>query len=85
MPCLAQDRERALKIINKARSEGRDSLTEIEAKEVFECYGLPVTPTRLARNEDEAVALARENWLPGCDENSITRYSPQIRCGRGAG
>lgn len=64
MPCLAQDRERALKIINKARSEGRDSLTEIEAKEVFECYGLPVTPTRLARNEDEAVALAREIGYP---------------------
>lgn len=64
VPCLAQDRERALKIINKARSEGRDSLTEIEAKEVFECYGLPVTPTRLARNEDEAVALAREIGYP---------------------
>ncbi|MEW6502603.1 MAG: acetate--CoA ligase family protein [Chloroflexota bacterium] len=64
MPCLAQDRERALKIINKARSEGRDSLTEIEAKEVFECYGLPVTPTRLARNADEAVALAREIGYP---------------------
>jgi len=64
MPCLAQDRERALKIINKARSDGRDSLTEIEAKEVFECYGLPVTPTRLARNEDEAVALAREIGYP---------------------
>ncbi len=64
MPCLAQDRERALKIINKARSEGRDSLTEIEAKEVFECYGLPVTPTRLARNEDEAVSLAREIGYP---------------------
>lgn len=64
MPCLAQDRERALKIINKARSEGRDSLTEIEAKEVFECYGLPVTPTRLACNEDEAVALAREIGYP---------------------
>ncbi|MFN7036659.1 MAG: acetate--CoA ligase family protein [Bellilinea sp.] len=64
MPCLAQDRERALKIIYKARSEGRDSLTEIEAKEVFECYGLPVTPTRLARNEDEAVSLAREIGYP---------------------
>ncbi len=64
MPCLAQDRERALKIINKARSEGRDSLTEIEAKEVFEFYGLPVTPTRLARNEDEAVSLAREIGYP---------------------
>jgi len=64
MPCAAQERDRALQIINKARSEGRDSLTEIEAKQVFECYGLPVTPTRLARNEDEAVALAREIGYP---------------------
>ena len=34
----------------KARAEGRDSLTEIEAKAVFALYGLPVTNTELANN-----------------------------------
>ncbi len=64
MPCLAQDRDRAIGIINQARKEGRDSLTEIEAKEVFNCYGLPVTHTVLAKTEDEAVATAREIGFP---------------------
>lgn len=64
MPCLAQDRDRAISIINNARKEGRDSLTEIEAKEVFECYGLPVTHTLLAKTEDEAVSIAREIGFP---------------------
>ncbi|MEN4013290.1 MAG: acetate--CoA ligase family protein [Chloroflexota bacterium] len=64
MPCLAQDRERALGIINKARAEGRDSLTEIEAKDVFQCYGLPVTNTVLAKTEQEAVSIAHEIGFP---------------------
>jgi acetate---CoA ligase (ADP-forming) len=37
-----------LRKLSKARKDGRDSLTEIEAKEVFSCYGLPVTHTSLA-------------------------------------
>lgn len=64
MPCEVQDSQRALKIIEKARKDGRDSLTEIEAKEVFSCYGLPVTHTSLAVTEDEAVSLAREIGYP---------------------
>lgn len=64
MPCEVQDSERARKIIEKARKDGRDSLTEIEAKDVFSCYGLPVTHTSLAVTEDEAVTLAREIGFP---------------------
>jgi len=58
------DRNAALGIIEKARSEGRDALTEIEAKKVFEIYGLPVTKTKLATNEEEAVRMASEIGYP---------------------
>lgn len=57
-------RQVALKIIHGAREEGRDSLTEIEAKQVFSAYGLPVTSTSLAKSEDHAVELARQIGFP---------------------
>ncbi|MBN2502424.1 MAG: acetate--CoA ligase family protein [Anaerolineales bacterium] len=58
------NRDQALNIINKVRTEGRDALTEIEAKQVFAAYGLPVAETRLARTEDEAVELATIGGFP---------------------
>ena len=39
-------------IIEKAKSENRTLLTEIEAKQVFKEAGLQVTDTRLAVNKD---------------------------------
>ncbi len=54
----------AREIIAKARKDGRDSLTEVESKEVFKAYGLPVAPTFLAKSEDEAVALAKKVGYP---------------------
>ncbi len=62
--CEGFQYEQAVEIINKARTEGRDSLTEIEAKQVFSIYGLPVTATELAKTEDEAVALAKKIGFP---------------------
>lgn len=58
------NRSEALKVIAKARAEGRGALTEIEAKEVFSFYGLPVTSTKLAKTEDEAVVLAKQIGFP---------------------
>ncbi len=52
-------RKAAMKIISAARADGRGALTEIEAKQVFIAYDLPVTITELAKSEDEAVALAK--------------------------
>ena len=49
----------AREIIRSARADGRTSLTEIEAKQVFAAYGLPVTEDDLARGEDEAVGARR--------------------------
>lgn len=51
-------------IIAKARAEGRTALTEIEAKNVFSAYGMPVAKTKLSQTEDEAVALAKEIGFP---------------------
>lgn len=54
----------SLEIISKARADGRTSLTEIEAKKVFEAYGLPTTKIGLAKTEDEAVKLCQEIGYP---------------------
>ncbi len=62
--CRSDHHHAALEIINAARADGRDSLTEIEAKQVFALYGLPVTQTYLAKSEEEAVSLARKIGYP---------------------
>lgn len=63
-PCLPSDEAAAREVIRKARADGRDSLTEIEAKQVFAAYGLPVTTTELAKSEEEAVELSRKIGYP---------------------
>jgi acetate---CoA ligase (ADP-forming) len=62
--CGPENRELAMKVIQNARAEGRGALTEIEAKQVFAAYGLPVTVTELARTENEAVELAKKIGFP---------------------
>lgn len=58
------DSEKARQIIAGARAKGRSALTEIEAKNVFKAYGLPVTPTALAHSEEEAIQLAEQIGFP---------------------
>lgn len=57
-------RKIALEIIESARKDGRDSLTEIEAKKVFEAYGMKTTKIGLAKTEADAVKLAAEIGYP---------------------
>jgi acetyltransferase len=54
----------ALDVIARARADKRDSLTEIEAKEVFKAYGMPTTEIALAKTEEEAVALGKKIGFP---------------------
>ncbi len=54
----------ALAIIDKARKDGRTSLTEIEAKGVFEAYGMPTTKIGLAKTEEESIAIAKKIGYP---------------------
>lgn len=51
-------------IIEGARKQGRTLLTEIEAKQVLEEAGVPVSPARLAKTADEAAQVASSLGFP---------------------
>ena len=51
-------------IIDAARSVGRTILSEIEAKQLLESAGVPVSPARLAKTKDDAVKMAAELGFP---------------------
>ena len=52
------DAPRVARIVETARREGREKLSETEALEVLDAYGVPTVPWRQAASEDEAVAAA---------------------------
>ena len=52
------DRDRAAEIIDRVRQTGRKILTEFEAKELLDAYGISTVPTKVAGSTDEAVELA---------------------------
>jgi acyl-CoA synthetase (NDP forming) len=54
----------AIKIIDKAKSEGRTILTEVESKQILAEVGIPVAHAQLAASREEAVAAARQIGLP---------------------
>jgi len=51
-------------IISQARREGRKALLETEAKTICMEYQIPVTPFKLAKNEDEATEFAQQIGFP---------------------
>ena len=51
-------------IIDKARSEGRTVLTEIEAKELLKQAGISVVDTRLATTREEALSISQQLGFP---------------------
>jgi len=61
-------------IFRNAAAENREVLTEFEAKKILEFYNIPVVKTYVARNEDEAVALASRICYPVV----LKVLSPQI-------
>ncbi len=60
----AVNRALAREVIDAARGEGRTILTEFESKQVLSAYGIPITETRIAASEDEAVAAAEAIGYP---------------------
>ncbi|RLI60377.1 MAG: CoA-binding protein [Candidatus Thorarchaeota archaeon] len=64
IPRFPVDRERAMKVIERVREEGRRVLLGSEAHEIAEAYGIPVARIRLARTADEAKAIAEELGYP---------------------
>jgi acyl-CoA synthetase (NDP forming) len=51
-------------IIDKAESEARTILTEIESKELLKQAGISVTDTRLATSQEEAVSISKQLGFP---------------------
>jgi len=51
-------------IVETAKREGRNLLTEIEAKDLLRQAGVSVVDTRLATSRDDAVAISRELHFP---------------------
>ena len=51
-------------VIDKARSEGRTILTEIESKELLKPVGISVSDTRLATSREEVISVSRRLGFP---------------------
>jgi len=51
-------------VIEKARSEGRTLLTEIESKELLKGVGITVSDTKLAASGEEAISISRQFGFP---------------------
>jgi len=51
-------------IIGRARSEGRNVLTEIEAKELLKQAGVSVVDTKLATSGEEAISISQQFGFP---------------------
>ncbi len=61
---LMVDRTRAGQVLEAARSQRRQFITEPEAKEVLQAYGIPTPRGRLCISVEEAVAATREIGYP---------------------
>jgi acetyltransferase len=69
-PVLPDDAERAMNrqaargTIDQALADGRTLLSEAESKAVLSAYGIPVAETRVAVDEEAAIAAAEEIGYP---------------------
>lgn len=61
---FAPDVAAARTVIERVMADGRDALTELEAKAVLAAYQIPVVETRVARSPDEAASLAQAIGFP---------------------
>ncbi len=61
---FTHDRDKALAIVTSALAEGREMLSEPEAKAVLAAYGIPVVNTRIAATVEEAVSIAPDIGFP---------------------
>ena len=58
------DRRAAEEIFDEVLASGRTQLNEVEAFKVFQAYGIPTIPHRVAHSEDAAVEAAQEVGFP---------------------
>jgi acetate---CoA ligase (ADP-forming) len=74
LPPPAPDRDRVAAILRGARAAGRRKLTEIEALELLDAYGIPTAAARLARDGAAAARIAADIGYPVV----LKIVSPQI-------
>ncbi|MDQ3308508.1 MAG: acetate--CoA ligase family protein, partial [Gemmatimonadota bacterium] len=60
----AADRKRVEEILQRAQSEDREKLSEIETMQVLEAYGIPVAPYQMARSAAEVEQAANQMGYP---------------------
>jgi acetyltransferase len=60
----AADRKRVEEILQRAQSEDREKLSEIETMQVLEAYGIPVAPYQMARSAAEVEKAANQMGYP---------------------
>jgi acetyltransferase len=70
----APDLATARAVIEGALAEERSILTEAEAKQILAAFGVPVVPTRIARDAEEAVAIAGSFGFPV----AVKLLSPEV-------
>ena len=63
-PRSGVDATRARAVVDQARAEGRQVLSATDVYSIFEAYGIPVAPWRIAASAAEAVAAADEVGYP---------------------
>ncbi|NNG16118.1 MAG: hypothetical protein HKM89_06515, partial [Gemmatimonadales bacterium] len=63
-PTYSVDSTRARGIIDRAVAGGLNKLSEIDTLDLFDAYGIPVAPARLATSPDDAVKMAEELGYP---------------------
>jgi acetyl coenzyme A synthetase (ADP forming)-like protein len=63
-PFTDMNKEKVREIFTKVRGEGRLTLSENEGDAVFQAYGLPVAPYRVASDAEEAVRAADRIGYP---------------------
>ena len=68
------DKEKASKVFDKVKEEGRTNLLEEEGLEILSAYGFPLPKSILAKTEDEAVEAANKIGHP----TVMKIASPQI-------
>ncbi len=61
---VAGARVKVAEFVQHVRAGGRTLLNEFEAKQLLAYYGIPVVDTRVAENEEQAVACAAEIGYP---------------------
>jgi acetyltransferase len=64
LPNFSPNRDAVKRIFIDVARSGRDILSEVEAKQVLEAYGIPVVPTRVATSPEECAKLAEQIGFP---------------------